>query len=227
MPRVPAIPLLDEAAAAGRVAVKVCGFREKPNLLEAVRMDVDAVGLNFWPKSKRYVDPAEAASWIEEMPAGILRVGVFVDPNDEDVLSPWRSGLIQAAQLHGNEPPDQCARLMAAGVPLIKATGFREAADLARAVACGTPYVLVDAHAPGLFGGTGRAVDWASVREAWRQWPEVRLVLSGGLGPANVAEAVTAVRPCMVDAASGVESAPGLKDPAKVAQFVTNSRVVG
>ena len=226
MPEVPAIPLLDKAAATGRTAVKACGFREKPNLLEALRSGVDAIGLNFWPKSKRYVDPAEAASWIAEMPPQVLRVGVFVDPSDEDVLSLWRTGLIQVAQLHGNELPDQCARLMAAGVPLIKATGFREAADLARAVACGTPYVLVDAHAPGAFGGTGCTVDWAAVREAWRHWPEARLILSGGLGPENVGEAVSAVRPCMVDAASGVESAPGLKDPSKVARFVRNSRVV-
>ena len=221
MPAVPAIALLDEATASGRVAVKVCGIRDRESLVAVAAAGVDAVGMNFWPRSKRFVPPAEAAGWVAAAPPQVLRVGIFVDPGDDEVLAAWGAGTIHAAQLHGNEPPAQCARLMAAGVPVIKAVGLRVQDDLARAAASGTPYVLVDAFAPGIFGGTGRTVDWATVRAAWDRVPAVRLVLSGGLNPANVAAAVRAVRPAMVDAASGVESAPGVKDLAKVREFVS------
>lgn len=223
----PAIPLIDEAAGNSRVLVKVCGFREESSFRAALDAGVDAVGLNFWPGSKRFVLPAEAALWVAANPHPALRIGVFVNPSDDEVLAPWQAGVIAAAQLHGDESPDQCARLMARGIPLIKAFGWTGAGSLRRARDCGTPYLLADAHAPGEFGGTGRTFDWAGLRGACAAFPDTRLILSGGLVPDNVADAVVAVHPVMVDAASGVESAPGIKDPAKLAGFVNAARAVG
>ena len=222
----PAIPLLDQAAATGRLLAKACGYRTEASYRAALDAGVDAVGLNFWPGSKRHVPWPEAARWITSHPHPALRIGVFVNPTDDEVLAPWHAGVIHAAQLHGDEPPAQCARLMARGIPLIKAFGWTGPDALDRARSCGTPYLLADAHAPGAFGGTGRTIDWVGLHAACAKIPDIRMILSGGLGPDNVASAIAAVRPVMVDTASGVESAPGIKDPAKLEAFLAAARRV-
>ena len=212
----PEIPHIESATASGRTLVKVCGFREEQNLQDVIATGVDAIGLNFWPRSKRYVTPELATAWVagfaQADQSRVLRIGVFVDPSDDEVLALWASKTIQVAQLHGNEPPSQVQRLMAHGIPVIKAVGLRDISDMARATATGTQYVLVDAFAPGEFGGTGRQVDWTAVRNAWDRHPNVRLILSGGITPQNASDALSVVRPQMLDVASGVESAPGRKD---------------
>jgi len=220
----PSLPWLDQRPS-GIPAVKICGFRDGGNLAAIAALGVDAVGLNFWPGSKRHVDPATARAWLPDLPDATSRIGVFVDPAEEEVARLFDDGIIHAAQLHGSEPPALVAALMARGIPVIRAFGLRAESDFVTAAATGTPYLLADAFAPGEYGGTGRTVDWDLVAAAWQSAaPSARLILSGGLTPENVAQAVAHVRPAMVDCASGVESAPGIKDPARVAAFLAAVR---
>jgi phosphoribosylanthranilate isomerase len=223
----PPAPLAFLDLGPGRVAVKICGFTDLANLQAVAALGVDALGLNFWPGSKRWLDPRRALEWLPDLPPGVPRIGVFVNPDDAGVLALWDRGLIHAAQLHGDESPAQCRRLAAAGLPLIKAVGWREPGDLDRAAACGTRWILADAHAPAVHGGTGRTLDWPALADALAARPQVRLILSGGLRAENVVAAIAAVRPVAVDTASGVESAPGVKDPQKTRAFLQAVRLAG
>lgn len=216
----PSIALLDHPRSDGSPRVKFCGFIEPDGLRTAIASGVDAIGLNFWPGSKRYVSAEKGRAWTENWPPAVTRVGVFVNPGFEEVLSIWRSGLIEVAQLHGDEPPAFTQSLLAEGVPVIRAFGFSDEASLVKALAHGTPYLLADAPAPGAYGGTGRTIDWEKLAGAKQKFPEARLILSGGLNPANAAAALAAVHPRMLDSASGVESAPGIKDPKLCRAFV-------
>lgn len=207
-------------------AVKICGFRDGRNLAEVAALGVDAVGLNFWPGSKRFVPVDEAARWAADLPTQVVRVGVFVEPTEAEVRQTVESGAIQVAQLHGNESAALVRSLLENGIPVIKAVGIKHPDDLRHAATLGTPWVLADAFAPGVFGGTGRLLDSDLVLQAWQQAPGLKLGLSGGLTPDNVAAAIACVRPALVDVASGVESEPGIKDLAAVKAFLDAVRSV-
>jgi phosphoribosylanthranilate isomerase len=207
--------------------VKVCGVRAPEEARRVAELGADAVGLNFYPPSPRYVDPATAAAILRELPPFVEAVGLFVNvPLREAVASLAALPRVRCVQWHGegHEQPDD------SGYQLIPAFGVRDEAGLAqitryldqcRAVGRLPAAVLIDAHVAGQYGGTGRTAPWellASFR------PGVPLVLAGGLTPDNVAEAVRLVRPYAVDVASGVESAPGVKDLDKVRRFLDRAR---
>ena len=216
----PAIPILDQPRSDGSPRVKFCGFIEREGIQSAIAAGADAIGLNFWPGSKRHVPPETARTWFDNGRPAITRAGVFVNPRLEEVVSLLHSGLIDVAQLHGDESPAFTRSLLAEGVPVIRAFGFADETSLHRALEHGTPYLLADAPAPGAYGGTGRIIDWESLAGAARHHPDIRLILSGGLNPGNAAAASAAVHPAMLDAASGVEVSPGIKDPEKCRAFV-------
>lgn len=216
----PAIPILDQPRSDGAPRVKFCGFIEPDGIRAAIAAGADAIGLNFWPGSKRHVPPETARVWFKNEGPGVPSIGVFVNPELEQVLSLHRSGLIEVAQLHGDEHPSFTRSLLAERVPVIRAFGFTDEVSLRRALEHGTPYLLADAPAPGAYGGTGRVIDWEKLAGAVRHHPDVRLILSGGLNPGNVAAANTAVHPAMLDSASGVEFSAGIKDPEKCRAFV-------
>jgi phosphoribosylanthranilate isomerase len=206
-----------------RPSLKVCGVTRADDARELARLDIEALGVNFWPKSKRYVAPAEAG-WLKELAGKILRVGVFVNPDLDDALQLVRDGLLDAIQLHGDESPEFARPLAEQGVPFLKAIGVKTAADLERAGDYGAAGVLLDAHAPGVYGGTGETFDW-SVASAFREaHPSLPVILAGGIVPKNAADALRAVRPAALDVASGSESAPGIKDFAKVAALLAAVR---
>lgn len=223
----PAIAMLDHPRSDGSPQVKLCGFIEPEGLRAAVAAGADAIGLNFWPGSKRHVSPDTARAWFSNWQPAVTRVGVFVNPEPEQVLALWRGGLIEVAQLHGDEPPQFTRALLAEGVPVIRAFAFSGEESLGRALEHGTHYLLADAPAPGAYGGTGRTIDWEKLAAAIRERTHVRLVLSGGLNPGNAAAAAAIVRPAMLDAASGVEVSPGIKDPDKCLSFVRAVRSGG
>ena len=209
------------------VRIKICGVTTRADAHEAARLGADAIGLNFYDGSPRRIDPAEVAPLLHELPPFVETVGVFVNrPLCEIIafLGPWRR--IRTVQWHGDdcEPGD--------GHPyrLIPAFAVRDAASLAavtrhldacRAVGPLPAAVLLDGHAPGQHGGTGRIAPWELIA-AFR--PGVPILLAGGLTPENVAEAVRVVRPYAVDVASGVESAPGRKDADKMRRFIAAAR---
>ena len=134
------------------------------------------------------------------------------------------SALFEAIQLHGDESADFCAAVKALGLPLIRALALRSAEDVEALTTHPADAFILDAFAPGDYGGTGQLSDWPLAAEAVRRFPNKTLILSGGLTPQNVADAIGQVRPFGVDVASGVESAPGHKDPGRIRAFVAAAK---
>jgi phosphoribosylanthranilate isomerase len=204
-----------------RVRVKVCGVTCREDAEKAIELGADALGFNTWSGTKRYLDLGAASQWIRELPPFVSRVALCVNASLEEALAVARSPVVDFVQLHGDEDADFCERFAASsGKPFIKAARIRSAADIEQIGSFSTPHVLVDAHVPGQYGGTGAAVNLELAKEIRERFPALRLVLAGGLRPNNVAEAVRYVRPYAVDVSSGVESTPGRKDPALMQAFI-------
>lgn len=206
--------------------IKVCGVTLADDAARVSAAGADFVGLNFWPKSKRYVELARARMLADAVrAAGAARVvGVFVDATVEDVTLVHSRVDLDVVQLHGGESPDTIGAIVrATNRPAWKAIAMRTAADVDALAAWPVDAVLLDTPTPGK-GGSGETFDWALAREARRRNPARQLVLAGGLSPDNVARAIAQVSPWAVDVASGVESAPGVKDADKLAAFVAAVR---
>lgn len=199
--------------------LKICGVTLAAEAERLANLGVDALGVNFWPHSKRFVNPA-AAAWLAPLAGRIARVGVFVNAGPDLPLQLFRQGLIDAAQLHGEETTGEIASLRDAGLPVIKARGVASRADLESLLAAGADAILADAPAAGQYGGTGRTIDWDLAREFTARHPQARLILAGGITPENAARALANVRPAALDVASGAELRPGIKDFAKVAALL-------
>jgi phosphoribosylanthranilate isomerase len=215
--------------------IKICGITNVADALAAADAGAEAIGLNFYSKSPRFVDPGYAICIIDAVPE-LVHVGVVVNLDVATLnqlitkskeITP--TGL-STIQLHGDEPPEylphvksdlilRARRFTDAGISAIG----RDLESCRRANR--TPdAVLIDAAAPGQYGGTGTTVSWNGLADYRRWLHNVPLILAGGLTPENVAEAIRTVRPHGVDVASGVESSPGKKDPAKVRDFVAAAR---
>jgi phosphoribosylanthranilate isomerase len=202
------------------VRVKICGITRLEDARLAIELGADALGFNFYEKSSRCLAPADAWKILRKLPTLVSTVGVFVNWDSASVIALAKSLRLGAVQLHGDESAAvtaECARHF----PVIKAfrteqklqfTQFREhnAAAL----------FLLDAATSEAksknYGGTGRLADWKIAKRAAAKYP---VLLAGGLTPENIAEAILTVRPYAVDVASGVESSPGKKDPAKLRAF--------
>jgi phosphoribosylanthranilate isomerase len=200
------------------VEVKICGLTTVDDALRCIEMGVDAIGLNFWPGSPRCVDAARAREIVEAAGDRAAMVGVFVDLTLDRIREILRETGISWAQLHGDEPPELVAELLPNAY---KAIGVKDGSAIELARSYPGEHLLLDASVPGMPGGTGRTFDWdiASVVAEER-----KLTLAGGLTPDDVAEAVRVVQPFRVDVASGVESAPGLKDLVLVRRFIEAAR---
>ena len=199
------------------VRVKICGVTRLEDALAAAQAGADALGFNFWPQSKRYVDPRAAGDIIALLPPFVATVGVFVDPTRDEALRAAEASGVQWLQLHGDESPELCASLP---LPVLKAIRVRHRASLDLLDAYDVAGFLLDTDSPG-YGGSGATFDWTLAAEGARRAP---IVLAGGLRPENVADAVRQVRPWAVDVASGVESAPGVKDHEKTARFIREAK---
>ncbi len=175
------------------------------------------MGFNFWPRSRRYIAPEAAAVIVAGLPASVLPVGVFVDPDAAELARAIQVSGVRTVQLHGDEPPALCA---AVPVPVVKGIRVRDAHSLAALAAYEVSAFLLDSATPG-YGGSGTGFDWALAAEIAADVP---LWLAGGLTPENVAEAVRRVRPRGVDVASGVESTPGVKDWKRMEAFIRNAK---
>lgn len=203
-----------------RVAVKICGITRGEEAHAIVAAGADALGINFWPKSKRFIALAEASPWLRELAGTVPRVAVTVNATDDEIRALHESGVIDWIQLHGDETPDRVRSLTQQGLPVFKALGVKDRAMLETAADFDSPTLLLDAYAPGAYGGSGETMDWALGAEAVKRWPDRQIVLAGGLTPENVADAVRQVHPAGVDVASGVEAIPGRKNLAKVRAFI-------
>jgi phosphoribosylanthranilate isomerase len=200
------------------VRVKICGITRREDAELAVGHGAWAIGLIFHEPSPRRADLQVAAGIGAELKRRVEVVGVFVNRELSEVAEIADACSLTIVQLHGDEGPAYCDEIRRrTGLRVMKAARVRDAASLQALNAFrNVDYHLVDAHHPDLFGGTGETFDWDVLR-AHRS--KVPLVLSGGLTPENVGEAIRRVHPFAVDTASGTESSPGVKDPAKLTAF--------
>ncbi|MBW2463688.1 MAG: phosphoribosylanthranilate isomerase [Deltaproteobacteria bacterium] len=199
--------------------VKVCGIRTVADARMCVDLGVDAIGLNFWPGTKRRVEVDEAVRIVSAVGAQIATVGLFVDEDRGTIEQIRREVGFAWVQLHGRESPDDVEALGPQAYKALRVGAVPVDADAARYPGA---LLLLDALVPGEVGGTGRRFDWSLAQGLAQTRP---IVLAGGLTPDNVARAARAVGPRAVDVASGVESEPGVKDPRLVEAFVAAARV--
>lgn len=202
------------------VEVKICGLTTVDDAVRCVELGADAIGLNFWSGSPRHTDADTARRIVDAVGDRVETVGVFVDFDLAQIQDVLRKTGIPWAQLHGGEPPELVAALLPRAY---KAVGVKDGSAVELARRYPGEHLLLDASVPGMPGGTGRTFDWAIAAEVAK---DRKVTLAGGLTPHNVAEAVRTVRPFRVDAASGVESEPGKKDPGLVAAFIEAARSV-
>lgn len=204
------------------VRIKICGVTTPEDARFAAEAGADAIGLNFYPQSPRFVSPTQAAAIVRALPPFTAPVGVFVGmPLRQVCAVAFQLGL-RGVQTYDDQPPTEDP-FPFAHVPAFRvkdATGLdavRRYVDAAREQGRPPSAVLIDSHVAGQMGGTGHVAPWELLAGFD---PDVPVILAGGLTPENVAEAITVVRPWGVDVASGVESAPGRKDPDRVVRFV-------
>jgi phosphoribosylanthranilate isomerase len=194
--------------------VKICGITNVDDARFAVDLGAWAVGLIFAPESPRQVDVADAERIGRELSRQVEVTGVFVNASLEEVAAMADVAHLTMVQLHGDEGPAYAREVARrTGAHVVKAIPARDPAAVRRLSAFRTDFHLLDAHVPGQRGGTGRTFQWDYVRHHTRHVP---LILSGGINPDNVTEAIEATHPFAVDSASGTEASPGRKDPAKV-----------
>ena len=195
--------------------VKVCGIRRLEDALMAIDLGAWALGFVFHPPSPRFVAPEDAASVVSKLPAGVIKVGVFVDWSLEDVNATVRNVGLDAVQLHGKETPE-----FARGVSSRETwKAFRVSGDFrSEAVDAYSDCtrILLDTYSPDSAGGTGETFDWSIARRVGERRP---VLLAGGLGPDNIEEALRQAAPEGVDVSSGVEAAPGVKDETKLREL--------
>lgn len=200
-------------------AVKICGITRPEDALAAARAGAHAIGLVFYARSPRHVTPARAAEIIRVVPPFVTTVGLFVNAAAEEVRTALAEAPVALLQFHGEETPEFCRQF---NRPYIKAVRMKAGVDLLQYAQDyhDAKALLLDNYVEGLHGGSGVAFDWSLIP---RGLP-LPVILSGGLTPENVTEAVRRVRPSAVDVSSGVESAKGIKDAQKIAAFIKGVR---
>jgi phosphoribosylanthranilate isomerase len=210
--------------------IKICGNTSLADAQLAVDSGADAVGFILAPSPRR-VTPEQVARITPYLPETVEKIGVFVDSNYAEISSIVEQCALTGAQLHSESPTELAAQLRHRFGPdfrILQVIHYGpDAASQLAAIAAGTPIdgVLVDSRTATAVGGTGIAYDWAVARESlFSAERPLKLVAAGGLSPANVADAIAMLQPWGVDAVSGVELFPGVKDPAKVAAFLQAAR---
>ncbi len=200
-------------------AVKICGITRHADAAAAARFGAQAVGFIFYAKSPRNVTAASAREIVNALPPFITAVGLFVNPSNREVEDVLRDVRLDLLQFHGEETPDFCGRF---ALPYLKAARVKAGLDLIQYSHRyeGARGLVLDAFVDGAHGGTGISFDWSLIPSNLK----LPVILSGGLDPANVGDAVRRVSPWAVDVSSGVETGPGIKDPQKIAAFMNEVR---
>jgi phosphoribosylanthranilate isomerase len=201
--------------------IKICGITSVEDARAAVAAGADALGFMFYEGSPRAISKAAAIEIIRELPPFVARVGVFVNPTEKAVIETMQHCGLDTLQFHGEEPPEFCR---AFGLRVVKAFRMRDAASLEILQHYDSETWLLDSFVPDKLGGTGARFNWDLAVAAGKLGRPI--ILAGGLNPENVAQAVKHVRPYAVDVSSGVEMAPGKKDPARIRAFIAAARQV-
>jgi phosphoribosylanthranilate isomerase len=201
--------------------VKICGICSRKHLEQICALGPDAIGFVFWPDSKRYVRPEQAAQWLPSIPEGIKKVGVFVEPTADTVETIASACHLDVIQIHITSNDWKIDRPICQGLEIWLSPRMSDGVttDILNVTDPEPSVLLVDSFDPETIGGTGERSDWthaATVKETLGK----PLLLAGGLTPDNVAEAIQAVQPWGVDVSSGVEKEPGVKNIRKVKKFI-------
>ena len=197
--------------------VKICGITNLVDAEAAVQYGADALGFIFHQPSPRFISPMRAGEIIKRLPPQVTKVGVFVNLEVKEILVTAERCGLDLLQLHGDESPEYCREVMAAGGTVVKALRIRDEGSIA--ALSRYPFVsalLLDSYSREMYGGSGEKFDWTLAQKAKEYG---KIILAGGLNPDNVAEAIREVEPYGVDVSSGVEKGPGLKDHGKLKAF--------
>ena len=197
-----------------QTSLKICGITCAHDAEFLAKLGVGALGINFWPPSRRYCSPEMAEHFLPSLKGQILRVGVFVNnarPLADELI---KKELIVVVQLHGDETPEVILHFLGKGIPVIRAVSAEALPDY------DTPKegfaLLIDTPAGAEYGGTGRTFDWTIAQKYIEDHPDIPIILAGGISPENAETAIEQVKPAAIDVASGAEQAPGIKDHKKV-----------
>ncbi len=198
-----------------KAKIKICGFTQAENAQKAASLGIDAIGLVFYDKSPRHVDIQSAVEIVNALPPFVNRVGLFVNANADFIDEILCEVPLDTLQFHGDESPIECSQY---AMPFIKALRVNQGTNLIKMAddyhqSCG---LLLDAFNEGAYGGTGETFDWGLAKADL----DLPIILAGGLNPDTVADAIKQVNPYAVDASSGVESEPGIKNIDKIKQFI-------
>jgi phosphoribosylanthranilate isomerase len=199
--------------------VKICGITNLADAQVAVEAGADALGFIFYAQSPRYISIKQATEISKQLPPFIMKVGVFVNADEEFVLRAISAVGLTLLQFHGDEAPDFCRQF---GMMSMKAFRIRDEESLKEIPKYQTEAYLLDAFSSTALGGTGKTFNWDLAIEAQKFWKPI--FISGGLTPENVADAIKKVKPFAVDVSSGVEISPGKKDAKKVKAFIVAVR---
>ncbi len=212
--------------------IKICGVRDPASARKIADLGPDAIGLNFYPRSRRYITPETALEIVKVLPDAVEPVGLFVDASFEEIRRITEPCGIRTIQLHGRESPEVLSELNDYEIiPAIRVgdEGLGPVCQHLQVLKTRNiipKAILLDADVPGEFGGTGQTLPWERLRREWPSDVQVPFILAGGLTPENVQQAICCVHPWGVDVATGVESEPGVKDLALVRAFIENARAV-
>ncbi|MBG89962.1 MAG: phosphoribosylanthranilate isomerase [Verrucomicrobiales bacterium] len=204
------------------IKVKICGVTSLDDAMACVEAGADALGLNFYPDSPRYLSVGKARAITKYLPPFVARVGLFVDADEETVRRTAEETGINTLQFHGDESPEFCANF--APMKVIKAFRMQGAQVLKQLADYNVDAWLLDSFTPGMQGGTGTVFNWDLARQAKDEGKPI--ILAGGLNPENIAEAIHETRPYAVDVSSGVEIDKGKKDIGLVQHFINTVRQV-
>jgi phosphoribosylanthranilate isomerase len=201
--------------------IKICGLTREADVKTVCNQGADAIGLVFYPPSPRHVSVSQAAKLVRAVSPFVSVVGLFVNPSATEVREVLAEVSLDLLQFHGDETPEFCGQF---GKPYLKAVRVKAGVDLLQCAAqfSAAQGLLLDAFVEGTPGGTGEAFDWALIPNHL----PLPIILSGGLQPNNVAQAISQVRPYAVDVSSGVEAAKGIKDDFKITQFIQEVRQI-
>ena len=206
------------------VFVKVCGLTNYDDAEAALQAGADALGFIFFQGSPRAIRADSANVWIRKLSDPAMKVGVFVNAKIEEIVRTVELCGLGAIQLHGDETPHFVSGLKKMiQVRIIRAVRLKPGESVPHSVTAGANFLLIDRYKAGTYGGTGETADWEVAKQLTLL--PVPLILSGGLSPENVREACEKVRPYGVDASSSLEKAPGVKDHARVKEFIANAKV--
>ena len=206
------------------VQIKICGITNLNDALHSIDLGADALGFNFYPRSRRFIEIKTAGEWIAKLPFSTRKVAVLVNPTVKQAVNIAQLPFIDSLQLHGNESAEFCAELAERGLSFTKALPMRDESSLQQPTSFSTCSVLLDSGTPAGFGGSGQTFPWSLARRFVEEHPDFQVILAGGLTAGNVGRAIEIVGPAGVDVTSGVEATFGRKDRARLQAFISAAR---